>query len=111
MRFIYIDTHLWHDQLSEFYSFSACFGFRDDAVMAAGNITATERHVSELQPSTELHKPSPEPKLSWLKKEKFYTENKHKVRLLSRRELEENLGFVFLDFNNGWSVHLEVLSV
>lgn len=111
MRFIYIAAHLWHDQLSEYCSFSACFGLRDDAVMAAGNITTTERHVSELQPSTKLHKPSPEPKLSWLKKEKFYTKNKHKVRLLSRRKLEETLGSVFLDFNNGWFVYLEVLSV
>lgn len=79
--------------------------------MAAVNITATERHVSELQPSTKLHKPSPEPKRSWLEKEMFYTENKHKVCLLSIRELEETLGSVFPDFNNGWFVHLEVLLV
>lgn len=79
--------------------------------MAAGNITTAERHVSELQPSTELHKPGPEPKLSWLKKEEFNTEIKHKVCLLSRRKLEETLGSEFLDFNNGWLVHLEVYSV
>lgn len=98
-------------QLSHHSFLFACLNFHDNAAVAAGNTALTKRHVPKLQPSPKLHKPSPEPKLSRLKKEKLNTKNQQKVGLLFRRELEETLGFVLLGSNNGWAVHLEVLSV
>lgn len=43
------------------------------AVMAAGDTSFTKGHVSQLQPSSKLYKPSIEPEPTGAKKEKSYT--------------------------------------
>ena len=86
-------------------------GVGDDAVMATGNTTLTEGHVSELQSGTKLHQPSVESEPGGAEKEKPNTKNEHEAAVLPTRELEENLGYLLMDSDYGWVIFVEVLSV
>ena len=79
--------------------------------MAARNAPSTEGHVSELQPSSELHKPSLEPKSPRAKKEEPNKESEQAMRLLFSGELEKNLGFDIMGCDNDRAVRMEILSI
>ena len=79
--------------------------------MAARNTSSTERHVYELQSSSELHKPSPEPKSTRAKNEKPDKESEQAMRLLLSRELEKNMGFDIMGYDNDWIIRMEILSI
>lgn len=83
----------------------------NNAAMAAGNTFATEGYISELQPSTKLHKPSLEPKPTRTKEKKPNPKDEQKNSVLPSRQLEETLGPLFMDHDHGWPIHVEVLSV
>ena len=79
--------------------------------MAARNAPSTEGHVSELQPSSELHKPSLEPKSTGAKNEKLDKESEQAMCILLSGELEENLGFRIMGYDNDWIIHMEILAI
>lgn len=79
--------------------------------MATRDTSFTKGHVSKLQSSSKLHKPSLEPELTRTKKEKPNKKDKQTVSLLFARELEENLGFDIMAHDNDWAIHMEILSV
>lgn len=79
--------------------------------MAIGDAFATKGHVSELQPSAELHKPSFEPKLTRLEKKEQNQKNEHGVCVLSARELAKALGIVTVDFDYDRVIYMEVFPI
>lgn len=79
--------------------------------MATRDAALTEGHVSELQSGTELHEPSFESEPGGAEKEKPNTKNEHEAAVLSRRELEEDLGYLLMGFDYGWIIRVEILSV
>jgi hypothetical protein len=79
--------------------------------MATRDTSSTKRHVSELQPSSKLHKPSLEPKSTGAKKEKPDKESEQAMCILFSGELEENLGFGIMGYHNDWIIHMEILAI
>lgn len=79
--------------------------------MAIGDAFATKGHVSKLQPSAELHKPSFKPKLTRLEKKEQNQKIGHRVCVLSARELAKALGLVTVDFDYDGVIYMEVFSI
>jgi hypothetical protein len=79
--------------------------------MATRDTSSTKRHVSELQSSSKLHKPSLEPKSTRAKKEEPNKESEQAMRILFSRELEKNLGFDIMGYDNDRAVRMEILSI
>jgi hypothetical protein len=81
------------------------------AAMAIGDTSFTKGHVSQLQSSSKLYKPSTEPEPTGAKNEKSYTQDEPQISLLFARELEENMGFNLVGLHNDWALHVEVFSI
>lgn len=79
--------------------------------MATRDTASTKRHISKLQSSIELYKPSIEPKPSRFKKKESNTSNELGLRLFHARELEKDMGFVFMDHDHDRIVLVEILSI
>jgi hypothetical protein len=80
------------------------------SAVAIGDTSIAERHLRELQSGFKSHKPGTEPEPG-TKEEGLNPQNKLHTDLLLGGQLETLMGACIVDWDNGWTLHLEVHAV